>query len=141
MALQRSDLIHPELSYQIVGSLFEVFNTVGPGQREEVYQRAVATDFRTKGLRFREQVPFSIRFKDVTVGKGFLDFVVEEKIVLELKQGDRFRRENFKQVDAYLQATGLALAILANFTTQGVVFRRAINTHIDPIKNTGDANS
>lgn len=121
-------VIYPELSYKIVGALFDVYNAVGHGLLERTYQRAVAQSLKEHGLHFKEQVPYQVTFHGTTIGQQFLDFLIEGKIVLELKQGDRFRKENFNQVNAYLSATGCKLAILANFTSDGVVFRRIVNT-------------
>lgn len=125
--VKRDDLLYPELSYQIVGAFFDVYNELGDGLLEKIYQRAIAKVFHERGMSFQEQVPCDIQFKGETIGKQFLDFLVEDKIILELKQGDRFRRQNLEQVIAYLKATGKKLAVLANFTRDGVAFRRLVN--------------
>ncbi len=133
-SLKRGDLVFPELSYKIVGALFDVYNALGHGHLEKVYQRAVTEALKERGLAFREQVPTDAVFHGKTVGKYLLDFLIEDKVVLELKQGDRFRKGNIDQVNAYLQATDRQLAILANFTQQGVLFRRIVNVSI-PIRD------
>ncbi len=127
----RKDIVYPELSYQIVGALFDVANEIGSGHLERVYQRAVAKALHQRKLSFVEQVPFDIRFDGEKVGDYILDFLIEGKVVLELKQGDRFKRANLDQVVAYLKATGCKLALLANFTSQGVKFRRLVNIRDD----------
>jgi len=127
--VKRRDLVHPELSYKIVGALFDVYNVLGHGLLEKNYQRAVAEAFKTRGIAFKEQVPVPLSFQGKEIGKYFLDFLVEESVVLELKQGDRFRKGNLDQVNAYLRSSGLRLAILANFTQNGVLFRRIVNTN------------
>ncbi len=119
--------MHPELSYGIVGVLFDVHNTVGYGHLEKVYQRSVRHALQQKGYSFREQVPYPITYQGKIVGKVYFDFLIEDKVILEIKQGDRFRKVNIDQVNAYLKASGLELAILANFTRQGVLFRRIVN--------------
>jgi GxxExxY protein len=126
--LKRGDLILPELSYKIVGVLFDVYNVVGPGHLERVYQRAVAEALKERKLKFIEQVSAPLVFKGKAIGKYLLDFLIEDKVVLELKQGDRFRKSNIDQVLAYLASTNRELAILANFTQQGVLFRRIVNS-------------
>lgn len=126
-SIRRKDLIYPELSYQIVGALFAVYHELGSGYLERVYQEAVAHALTENGLVFREQVPVPVEFRGKKVGQYFLDFVIGEKVILELKQGNRFRRGNTDQVNAYLKSTGLQLAILANFTPEGVKFRRFVN--------------
>lgn len=127
--LKNSDVIFPELSYRIVGTLFDVSNSIGCGHLERVYQKAVAEALKTEGLKFKEQVPVQVDYQGKKVGKYFLDFLIEDKVVLELKQGERFLRGNINQVNAYLKSTGLKLAILANFTPQGVLFSRLVNIY------------
>lgn len=113
--LKRGDLVHPELSYKIVGALYDVYNAIGPGHLERVYQKAVTEALKDRKLTFAEQVQADLVYKGKPVGKYFLDFLVENAVVLELKQGDRFRRHNIEQTISYLKATNLKLAILANF--------------------------
>ena len=126
-SLKRDDLIYPELSYDIVGALFEVFKELGPGYKEQSYQRAVAKMFRHKELKFREQEPVTITFKDERIGINYLDFCVEEKVIVELKRGDYFSHHAIQQVNQYLKATGLKLALLACFTSSGVIIKRIVN--------------
>ncbi len=125
--LTRSDLVEPELSYKIVGVLYDVYNELGFGHREIVYGRALATAFSKAGIKFSEQVACDIRFDNQIVGKHFFDFLVENRIILEIKRGDRFLKNNFNQVVSYLQTSHLPLAILANFTSNGVSFKRVLN--------------
>lgn len=61
------------------------------------------------------------------LGKYFIDFLVENKIVLEIKKGNRFSRRDIEQVYAYLKLTNLKLGIIANFTNNGIKFKRIIN--------------
>jgi len=120
-------LVEPELSYKIVGILFDVYNELGSGHREYIYERAIASEFRKSGIKFAEQVPTALTYKGEIIGQYRFDFLVEEKIVLELKQGDRFSRKNFEQVTGYLQSKNLPLGILVNFTSSGVVTKRVLN--------------
>lgn len=125
--LKRDDLIYPALSYQVIGVLFDVFNDLGFGLHEKNYQRAVARGLDMCGLKFREQVPVKVYFKDKFIGIYYLDLLIENKIILELKKCERFSRKNLEQVLAYLKATDLNLGIIANFTKNGVKFKRIIN--------------
>ena len=115
------------MSYKIVGILYDVYNELGSGHREYVYERAIASEFRKSGIKFAEQVPANLTYKGEIIGQYRFDFLVEGKIVLELKQGDRFSRKNFEQVTGYLQLKNLPLGILANFTSSGVVTKRVLN--------------
>ena len=115
------------MSYKIVGILYDVYNELGSGHREYVYERAIASEFRKTGIKFAEQIPTALTYKGEIIGQYRFDFLVEGKIVLELKQGDRFSRKNFEQVTGYLQSKNLPLGILANFTSSGVVTKRVLN--------------
>jgi len=123
----KKDLIYPELSYQIVGILFEVYNQLGPGYPEKYYQKAVANELERCGLVFKEQVFVPLRFKEKTIGRQYLDFLIEDKIVLEIKKGARFSKRNIEQVLTYLRAIRLNLGIIANFGPNELRFKRIVN--------------
>lgn len=123
----RTDLIYPELSYKIIGILFDVYNQLGYGYQEKHYEKAVATSLKLAGLNYKEQFPIPLKFKDEKIGNYFLDFLVDDKVVLELKRGERVAKSNIDQIYAYLKATGLKLGILAQFTPSGIKFRRILN--------------
>lgn len=123
----RSDLIYPELSYKIIGIMFEVYNELGPGYQEKHYQKAIAEAFKKHNLSFKEQVFIPLKFQDSEIGKYFLDFIVEDKIILEIKKGERFIKTNIMQLNSYLKTTNLNLGILINFTNNGLKFKRIVN--------------
>ncbi len=123
----RTDLIYPELSYKIVGILFDVYNQLGYGYQERYYEKATATALKLARLNYKEQFPVPLRFKGEKIGDYFLDFLVEDKVVLELKRGERVAKSNIDQIYAYLKATDLKLGILAQFAPSGIKFRRILN--------------
>jgi GxxExxY protein len=123
-----TEIIHKELSYEIVGVLFEVYNDLGYGHKEIYYERAIAAGFEDRKIPYKRQVPYKLMFKDKEIGRYFLDFLVDGKIVLEIKRGNYFGKKNIEQVFNYLKVTNLKLAILANFTPNGVKFIRIVNS-------------
>lgn len=125
--LRRDDLIYPELSYQIIGILFSVFNSLGYGYKEKYYQRAIAIELKNLGIKFNERVSMPVLFKDQIIGRHFLDFLIDDKIILEIKQGDKFARADINQVLGYLKTTNLKLAILARFSRKELIFKRLVN--------------
>jgi GxxExxY protein len=127
MLLYRKDLIYPDLSYKIVGILFEVYNQLGPGHQEKYYQKVLANAFKQLKIKFQEQVKVDLKFQDVKIGLYFLDFLIEDKIILEINKGDRFSKYFFDQINAYLQASKLKLALLVNFSTSGLKFKKIVN--------------
>ncbi len=125
--LQRNDLVYPELSYRIVGCAYEVFNELGFGHAEKFYQKAMAIALKNNGLTFKEQFYGPLKFQNEVVGKLFFDFLVEEKIVVEIKKNLFYSKTNIDQVNEYLRSNKIKLAILINFTQKGVVFKRLLN--------------
>lgn len=125
--LKRKDLIYPDLSYKIIGILFEVYNNLGPGYHEKYYQRATADTLKEYNLSFKEQVFSPLIFRDKKVGSFYLDFLIDDKIVLEIKKGDRFSKRNIDQVISYLKANNLKLGIIVNFGLSDLKFKRIIN--------------
>ncbi len=79
------------------------------------------------GLKFIEQVYYPVMLDGKVVGKNFFDFLIEDKVVLEIKKGNYFVRGHIEQVYAYLQASNLQLGILAYFAPQTVHFKRIVN--------------
>jgi GxxExxY protein len=128
--VMRDDLVYPELSYIIVGCAFEVWNEIGPGHSEKVYQKAFAVMLKSKQLPFKEQVYYSLKFKEETVGRAYLDFLVDDKIVIELKKDLPFTRAHIDQVLHYLKLSKLKLALLINFTKREVKFKRIVNMDV-----------
>lgn len=127
VVVRRDDLVYPELSYKLVGYAYEVFDELGPGHSEKIYQRSYAVMLRRNDHQFQEQVYYPVRFKDEIISKGFLDFKVEEKVIVELKKDDRFSKTHIEQVLDYIKRSNLKLALLINFTKEGVKFKRIVN--------------
>ena len=123
----KTDLVYPELSYKIIGILFEIYNTLGPGYQEIYYQRAISSALKKEKFNFKEQVSTPLKYLDKRIGNYFLDFLIENKIILEIKRGDRFSRKDIEQIYGYLKAKKLKLGLLANFTNYGVKFKRIVN--------------
>ncbi|MBU3901043.1 GxxExxY protein [Patescibacteria group bacterium] len=123
----RDDLVYPELSYKIVGILFDVWSNIGSNHKEAFYQRAVVKDLERAKLSFIEQLPVKINYKGDLVGKYFFDFLIDDKIVLEIKVRDYFSKKDISQLYSYLKVKNLKLGIIAHFSKTGVKFKRVLN--------------
>jgi GxxExxY protein len=121
------EIIYKDLSYKIVGILFETYNQLGYGYQEKYYEKAVEVLFKSNNIYYQRQLPYKVKIRDEIIGRYYLDFLVENKIILEIKKGNHFSKRNIEQVKGYLQITGLRLAILANFTSCDVKFKRILN--------------
>jgi GxxExxY protein len=119
-------IIYPELSYRIVGILYSVFNELGYGYQEKYYQRALITAFGQASMKFKY---VKLKYKEAIIGYYLADFLIEDKIILEIKVGDHFSQQYIAQTYAYLKATKLKLAILAHFTSKGIIFKRILNLY------------
>ncbi len=123
----RGDLIFPDISFKIVGSAFEVFNELGSGHKEKIYQKAMSIQFGSENIPFKEQIYHPLIFKDENLKKNYFDFLVEEKVIVELKRSDYFSRKHFEQLNHYLRISKLQLGLLVSFTSHGVRFKRVVN--------------
>ena len=125
--VQKNDLLYPDLSFRITGVLFEVFKQIGGGHLEKVYQKAVAHGLQKQGIKFSEQVYTPLRFEDKIIGRYYLDFLIEDKIVLELKRGQFVSAQVIHQTRQYLESLKLQLALASCFTYSGVYVKRIVN--------------
>ncbi len=125
--IQKQDLIYPELSYKLVGLAYNVFNELGHGHLEKIYQKAYAKELKEAGIIFKEQAPYQVIYKEEIIGNNFLDFLIEEKVIIELKRSDFYSKKYIDQVSNYIKVSNLRLAILINFTSNGVRIKRIVN--------------
>ncbi len=125
--MNEDKVIYKKLSYDIMGAVFEVYNELGYGFKERYYEEAIAKEFDRIKLVYKRQLPYKLKYKDEIIGTYRLDFLVEDRIVIELKQGNFYSKQNITQTLQYLKATNLKLAILINMTQQGVKFKRILN--------------
>jgi len=121
------DLIYPELSYKVVGLLFKIYNELGYGCQEKHYHRAFKLELEQNNLEYRQEVLTPLTYHERSIGRYFLDFVVEEKIAVELKVANDFYKSHFKQILDYLKNSNLRLGIIAIFTKEGLKYKRILN--------------
>ena len=123
------DLIFADEVYEIIGMMYEVYDSVGYGHKENFYQKAVAEIFEKNKKKFDEQLRVKVKMGETVLGEYRFDFLYEDKIVIELKQGESFLKNNIEQVYAYLKARKLKLGLLINFTKKGIKFKRIVNLY------------
>jgi len=125
--MEEDKVIYKELSYQLLGLAFGIFNELGYGYQEKHYEKALEKCFVDEKIRYKKQLFHKIVFREQEIGRYYFDFLVEDKIVVELKKGVFFAKKNIDQVKDYLKATGYKLAIIINFTPNGVKSIRILN--------------
>ncbi len=113
-----------DLSGAIIGAAIRVHEGLGPGYMESIYEEALAREFTVTGLAYRRQCPFKVMYRDAEVGEHRLDFLVEGKIVVELKTVTGFDPIHFAVLRSYLKATGCDLGLLLNFAATTLQVKR-----------------
>jgi GxxExxY protein len=127
--VKTQDFLCEELSYKIIGCAYEVFNQIGPGHLEKIYLKALAKAFQAKNILYKEQIPYDVMFSGEKIGRGRFDFLVEEKVIVELKRGKFYFAKEINQVSEYLKTNNLKLGLIIRFTPDGVRVKRVVNIY------------
>ena len=106
----------------------KIHNEVGPGFPEEYYQKALGIEFGEQKIAFEPQCPVPILYHDIQIGMNFLDFLIEERIILEIKSVHTLTNVHLFQVLKYLGYTKLDIALLINFEREHLEFKRVLPT-------------
>jgi GxxExxY protein len=117
-------MLHYDLTTKILEACFEVSNELGAGFLESVYEKSLIVALKHKNLSVKSQVPFSVKFREIDVGKFFADLLVEEKVIIELKAVSRILPEHKAQTINYLKATGIEIGLLVNFGVPKIEYFR-----------------
>ena len=104
-----------QLCYRIIGVCMEVHREIGPGSPEEYYQKALEIEFAAQGFRFEPQKPVPVLYKGTQIGMNFIDFVIENQVILEIKSVQKLDNVTLFQTLKYLAWTTYPLALLVNF--------------------------
>lgn len=122
------ELKYKDISEKIIGASFEVHKFLGNGFQEVIYQRALAYEFHKAGLTFAREIEQDIYYKDLQepIGTRRADFVVEGKILVELKAIIQLEDVHLAQALNYLKAYKLEIGLLINFGSKSLTFKRLI---------------
>jgi len=123
-----TELKHKEITEQIIGAAFEVHGFLGNGFQEVIYQRALAYEFSQKGLSFQREIEQDIFYKELEkpIGTRRADFVVEEKVLVEIKAVMKLEDVHIAQILNYLRAYRIEVGLLINFGAKSLEFKRMI---------------
>lgn len=103
---------------------------MGNKYQEKHYQKALEIEFEKEKTKFERELPVDIFYDNKKIGKYFLDFLIEDKIVLEIKATDKFKLSDYKQISSYLKSKRIKLGILANFRKESLEFKRILNPEL-----------
>lgn len=111
-----------ELTYEIRGAIFDVYNTLGPGLLESVYEEALCFELEKRGLSVERQKQVPINYKgNVLKTELRLDLLVEDKLIVELKSVDEMKKVFAKQLLTYLRLMNKKVGLLVNFNTDNIL--------------------
>ena len=121
---------HSDLTHKIIGCAMEVHKFLGAGFQEVIYQRALCYEFNLAGLDYGREVEMEIFYKDMKepLGTRRADFLVENKVLVELKATTELTETNKAQILNYLAAYHLEIGLLINFGERSLKFKRFILT-------------
>jgi GxxExxY protein len=108
-------LKHAETTGAVIKAFYTVYNELGPGFLEKVYENALALEMRMAGLVVEQQKPISVYYRDVLVGEYFADLIANDRVIVELKTAEAIARAHEAQLVNYLKATKYEVGLLLNF--------------------------
>ena len=120
--------LNQDLTEKIIGAAMEVHNTLHNGFLESVYEQAMAIELELQKISFERQKPIDVFYKGKLAKQFFCDFVIENKVLVELKAIKKLTETENAQVLNYLKATNLSIALLINFGNSSLEFKRLIDT-------------
>ena len=120
--------LHSETTGIIIHRAYRLYNAIGSGFREKVYQRGLAVELLDAGLEVRAEVPIPLIHKHVDIGDYFADLVVNDTVIVELKAIDALARWHPAQLINYLRVSGKEVGLLINFGPERVEIKRRVHT-------------
>lgn len=121
-------LLHEGLTQEIIKAFYDVYNNLGFGFLERVYENSLALLLRERGFQVQQQVAIFVYFHGVHVGEYYADLLVNDLVILELKAAEALRPEHLAQLRNYLRATDIEVGLLLNFG-QKATFKRVFLTN------------
>ncbi len=121
------DLIYKDLTRKLIKAIFNVYNQLGYGYKEKEYQKAYAEELSIQKISFKRELYSNLTYNGKLIRKYFLDFLAENKVVVELKVANDIYKQHFTQVLQYLNNNNLQLGLIFVITPSNVIIRRIIN--------------
>lgn len=115
---------HEELTESIIGCSYTVYNELGYGFLESVYQKALALECENRGISFEREPEVPVFYRDSQIGEFYSDFIVDDSVILELKSVSELNHNHEAQLLNYLNATALEVGLLLNFGESPEITRK-----------------
>jgi len=116
--------LYTDLTSNIIKCFYKIYNELGYGFLEKVYENALKIELESKGLFVEKQKPIAVYYKEHLVGEYFADLIVESKVILELKAAETLCEEHEYQLINYLKATKIEVGLLLNFGKKPQISRK-----------------
>ena len=127
---------YSDITRKIIEAAMKVHSRLGNGFQEVIYQRALAIEMAEQGLTFQRELEMQIYYRAQKIGTRRVDFLVEDKVMVELKAVTVLDDVHLAQVINYLEAYALEIGLLINFGAKSLEFRRGINSKIKSTRST-----
>ncbi len=126
------ELIHKELSGQIINAAMFVLNNLKPGLDEKLYENAMVIELTERGHKVEQQKSFPVFFKGIKIGMLTPDMIVDDLVIVDLKVVVDFNEQHIAQMTGYLAITNLQLALLINFKFARLQWKRVVRSESAP---------
>ena len=120
-------LLHKEITHNIIGLCYDVYNELGYGYQEKYYQKAFSLLLNENKIKFEKELKIPIKFRNIIIGRYYVDFLIENKIALEFKIGEDFRNQYTQQILAYLKSRNIPVGLVILFSSKGIKVKRYVN--------------
>jgi len=127
MTADYQDFKHKELTEKIINIFYRVYNKLGYGFLEKVYENAMMLEFNREGILAISQFPIKVFYGGEVIGEYYADILVDNKVIVEIKAEKRLVEENEAQLLNYLKATDIEVGLLLNFGAEPEVKRKAFD--------------
>ena len=121
---------HEDLTEGIIGAFFEVYNSLGYGFFEKVYENALCAEFKLRGLSYAQQLPIKVKYRGHVVGEYFADLVIEDAVIVEVKAVRTLLPEHGAQLLNYLKATDYEVGLILNFGPKAKVVSKVLDNDL-----------
>jgi len=130
---ERSELLESELTRDVIGAFYRVYNEMGPGFLESVYVNALMIALAEQQIQALTEVPITVRFREHVVGQFRADLLIEERLIVEVKAVAQLSKSHELQLVNYLRATGITVGLVLNFGPRPEFRRRVCTYHPNPL--------
>jgi len=121
------DFKHTELTEKIINIFYRVYNKLGYGFLEKVYENAMMIELKKEGILAIAQAPIRVLYDNIIIGEYYADILVDDKVIVEIKAARQLAEEHEAQLLNYLKATDIEVGLLLNFGFKPEIKRKAFN--------------